>query len=173
MTKEQKLKDLEARQRKLADEIKALREEVEFKRGEFYKSGGLVVVCKNPVGADNECFTGVITEGFSYLEEDDEWVKNQFHRVIPKWLEPWELENPHGIDFSKDEHDLEEIPDKWLCEMWDDNDTHHRVLRFFDNLNQGAFHFNGSRDCVHYDHYRMIPAEEWPQWARDAWRTLV
>lgn len=175
MNKDEKLKELEEKQRALADEIRALREDKkEFVRGKFYKgkNPGTVVVATSNKGSCKSAFSGIniSNNGVFDLVDDNGWTRDVFTEVIPKWLTSWELKNPERIDFSKPEHDTDEIPDWWLCECWDDDDTHGREIKFFDKENECSITHRGAEDGVDFENYRMIPAEEWPEWARDAWR---
>jgi len=173
MTKDEKLKELEMRQRELADEIKALREEPdepEFKKGSFYKlrMTDETVFCTGE-GRYKNAFSGYMVG--SSFEERDDWIQLSFIEVIPFWHEPWKLKNPDNIDFNKPEHDVKEIPHRWFCEAWDDGDLI-RGCNFFDRNNGCMFYGDGNPDGGAWAHYRMIPAEQWPQWARVAWEEL-
>jgi hypothetical protein len=87
-------------------------------------------------------------------------------------LTPWELKNPEGVDFSLPEHDPDIIPDKWFCEVWDNIGPNCRSLRFH-YKNREAHNSYGNGASTSWGHFRMIPAEDWPEWAREAWEELT
>jgi hypothetical protein len=64
------------------------------------------------------------------------------------------------------------IADKQLCECWDADDTHKRVLKFYDAINKCAFMYNGNRNDGDYDNYLPIPYSNYPQWAIEAEEAL-
>lgn len=87
MTKEEKLADLERRQREIADEIAELRKpEAEFVPGRFYKSETGVVLCINKaIDVPHEYFNGVIINDHEgkRIATTRYWAKKHFHEVRP------------------------------------------------------------------------------------------
>jgi hypothetical protein len=84
MNKEEKLADIERRQRELADEIAELKKptEQEFIKGHFYESNYSLVICTDPRGNGDGYFTGINIRGTcGSLKDDDGWVKESFHEV--------------------------------------------------------------------------------------------
>jgi hypothetical protein len=64
------------------------------------------------------------------------------------------------------------IADKQLCECWDGDDTHRRVLKFYDVKNECSFSYDGKRNGLDYNNYHPIPYADSPEWAIEAEKTL-
>lgn len=64
----------------------------------------------------------------------------------------------------------EQFKDKDLLECWDNDDTHKRTLRFWDNQNKNCFYYDGRRNGGTYHNYRKITPL--PDWAIEAQKTL-
>lgn len=81
--------------------------------------------------------------------------------------------NPHT-----NKHNWEVLPTYkgiWhgaLVWCWDDEDTHFRELRFMDAVNGCAFSCNGNPTGMNSDNYEIYKGE-WPEWAKEAYKTLI
>ena len=65
----------------------------------------------------------------------------------------------------------EEIPDKALVWCWDNDFTHVKYLKFYDKINKCTFSFGGARYGDTFDNYEIYK-DEYPEWAREALKTL-
>jgi hypothetical protein len=85
-----RLKELEDKQREIADEIKELRREhKEFKPGKFYKSNSddEIILCVHGEPRDDMCFCGVSVDNARVNDDiNDAWNKSAFHEVKPIWV---------------------------------------------------------------------------------------
>jgi hypothetical protein len=78
----------------------------------------------------------------------------------------------HCLPFPEWENEVTKPKDKDLVYAWDDNTTHARDTLFFDAKNNCAYQGTSERNGYDYDHYEVIPREQWPQWAIEAYKTL-
>ena len=61
--------------------------------------------------------------------------------------------------------------DGQLVWCWDNDDTHHRSLRFYDVKYKCTYIFNGKKDGYNYNNYEPFEGN-YPDWALDAFQTL-
>ena len=61
--------------------------------------------------------------------------------------------------------------DGQLVWCWDDDDTHSRMLRFYDVKNKCTYQFDGTEDGHNYDNYEPFEGN-YPDWALEAFQTL-
>lgn len=61
--------------------------------------------------------------------------------------------------------------DGQLVWCWDKDDTHQRVLRFYNVKNKCIFTHDGGRNGYRYDNYEPFKGN-WPEWAQEAFKTL-
>lgn len=61
--------------------------------------------------------------------------------------------------------------DGQLVWCWDNEDTHFRVLRFYDAKNKCTYQFDGNKDGSDYDNYEPFEGN-YPDWALEAFQTL-
>ena len=61
--------------------------------------------------------------------------------------------------------------DGQLVWCWDNDDTHSRVLRFYDTKNKCTYIFNGEKDGCCYHNYEPFEGN-YPDWALEAFQTL-
>ena len=61
--------------------------------------------------------------------------------------------------------------DGQLVWCWDDNNTHGRILKFYDVKNKSTFYYNGTRNGARYDNYEPFEGNH-PGWALEAFQTL-
>ena len=61
--------------------------------------------------------------------------------------------------------------DGQLIWCWDNNDTHSRILKFYDVKNKSTFHYNGTRNGSRFGNYEPFEGN-YPDWALEAFQTL-
>ena len=61
--------------------------------------------------------------------------------------------------------------DGQLVWCWDDNDTHSRVLRFYEAKHKCTYQFDGTRGGTRFNNYEPFEGN-YPDWALDAFQTL-
>ena len=61
--------------------------------------------------------------------------------------------------------------DGQLVWCWEDDDTHSRVLRFYEVKRKGTYKFDGTQDGHAYDNYEPFEGN-YPDWALEAFQTL-
>ena len=61
--------------------------------------------------------------------------------------------------------------DGQLVWCWDNNDTHSRILKFYDVKNECTYCYDGSKDGNHYSNYEPFEGN-YPDWALEAFQTL-
>ena len=61
--------------------------------------------------------------------------------------------------------------DGQLVWSWEDDDTHRRVLRFYDVKNKRTFSYHGKRNGCYFHNYEPFQGN-WPSWALEAFKTL-
>ena len=61
--------------------------------------------------------------------------------------------------------------DGQLIWCWEDDDTHSRVLRFYEVKRKGTYKFDGTQDGHAYDNYEPFEGN-YPDWALEAFQTL-
>ena len=61
--------------------------------------------------------------------------------------------------------------DGQLVWCWDNNDTHFRVLKFYDAKNKCTYQFDGTKNGSNYDNYEPFECN-YPDWALEAFQTL-
>lgn len=62
--------------------------------------------------------------------------------------------------------------DKDLVWAWNDECKTVRVVGFYDAINCRLFDLGGSREGAMYDSYEVIPKDQWPDWAHEAYKLL-
>lgn len=67
---------------------------------------------------------------------------------------------------------LNQPKDKDLVEAWDGEVSCARVTCFYDAKNDCIFFEGGERDGMEYDYYKVIPKDQWPEWAHEAYPKL-
>ena len=61
--------------------------------------------------------------------------------------------------------------DGQLIWCWDNEDTHFRVLKFYDAKNKCTYQFDGTKNGSNYDNYAPFEGN-YPDWALEAFKTL-
>ena len=61
--------------------------------------------------------------------------------------------------------------DKQLVWGWDNDDTHRRILRFYNAMDDYVLSYRGKRIMYKVDNYEAYKGE-YPEWAKEAYKTL-
>ena len=61
--------------------------------------------------------------------------------------------------------------DGQLVWCWDDDDTHSRILRFYEAKHKGTYQFDGTRCGTRFNNYEPFEGN-YPNWALEAFQTL-
>lgn len=61
--------------------------------------------------------------------------------------------------------------DGQLVWAWDEEDTHARLLEFYDAKNTSTYYHDGNKNGSIYDNYEPYEGN-WPSWALEAFKTL-
>ena len=61
--------------------------------------------------------------------------------------------------------------DGQLVWCWDNEDTHYKVLHFYDAKKNKTFSYEGIRNSIIYDNYKAFEGN-YPDWAIEAFKTL-
>ena len=151
------LKELEQKYLELGKEIEALKkqntEKEEIKYPIYCKLKGSSLVVK---------FTG-LTLGKLV-------VNNTFNDVGNKssiWLNHSETNVWQQLDVCEETGFF----DGQLVWCWDNDDTHNRILKFYDVKYKCTFLFNGTRNGQKFNNYEPFEGN-YPDWALEAFQTL-
>ena len=105
------------------------------------------------------------SEGFPYSISDsyDEALQS-------KWSSAWR----YCLSLEDYQKMINEPQDKDLVWCWDTDYTAYflRSAAFYDAKHKCVFVDNGKRGGVDFDNYEVIPREQWPQWAVEAYKHL-
>ena len=150
------LKELEQKYLELGKEIEALKKQSEKEEFTYpiyckFKDSSLVVK-----------FTGlqsgevvVHTYPYNVRDKGNDWRKHIDNTV---WQQLDVCEKTGFFDGQ-------------LVWCWDNYDTHHRSLRFYDVKRKCTYQFDGIKDGCNYDNYAPFEGN-YPDWALEAFQTL-
>ena len=151
------LKELEQKYLELGKEIEALKKQnTEKEKFEYpiycrFKDWYLVVkftaLQTGEVVMNNSCY--------SVGDKCDDWRK---HTDTMVWKQLDVCEKTGFFDGQ-------------LVWCWEDDDTHSRVLRFYEVKRKGTYKFDGTQDGHAYDNYEPFEGN-YPDWALEAFQTL-
>ena len=151
------LKELEQKYLELGKEIEALKKQNTEKEETKYP-----IYCKLKDSSLVVKFTGLTTGelaiGNKYQkvrEKCNEWIK---HTDAKYWQQLDVCEKTGFFDGQ-------------LVWCWEDDDTHSRVLRFYEVKRKGTYKFDGTQDGHAYDNYEPFEGN-YPDWALEAFQTL-
>ena len=150
------LKELEQKYLELGKEIEALKkqsEKEEFKYPIFCKLKDSSLVVK-----------------FTDLRTGEVVVNNINHDVRTK-ISDYRTHKNTNVWQKLDVCKKTGFFDGQLVWCWDNNETHFRLLRFYDVKNKCVYQVNGNRDGVIYDNYESFEGN-YPDWALEAFQTL-
>ena len=151
------LKELEQKYLELGKEIEALKkqntEKEEFNYPIYCKHKNFSLVVK---------FTGF---------ESGEVVVNAHNRNVGGKSTNWTKHTDTNTWQQLDVCEKTGFFDGQLVWCWEDDDTHSRVLRFYEVKRKGTYKFDGTQDGHAYDNYEPFEGN-YPDWALDAFQTL-
>ena len=149
------LKELEQKYLELGKEIEALKkqsEEEEIKYPIYCKLKNYSLVVK---------FTGlnpgevVFNSSYNVNVKSTTWIK---HTDTDVWQQLDVCEKTGFFDGQ-------------LVWCWDDDDTHSRILRFYEAKHKGTHQFDGTRGGTRFNNYEPFEGN-YPDWALEAFQTL-
>lgn len=150
------LKELEQKYLELGKEIEALKkqntEEEEIAYPIYCKLKGSSLVIK-----------------FKGLRQGKTVVNNTFNNVGDKYS--WTIHTETKTWQQLDVCEKTGFFDGQLVWCWEDDDTHSRVLRFYEVKRKGTYMFDGIKGGHAYDNYEPFEGN-YPDWALEAFQTL-
>ena len=151
------LKELEQKYLELGKEIEALKKQNTEKEKSIYP-----IYCR---GKETNCVVK-----FESLSEGVYVIQNEFRDVG---------ENTKSLIRHTDTNSWQQLDvckktgffDGQLVWCWDNDDTHFRVLKFYDAKNKCTYQFDGTKNGSNYDNYEPFEGN-YPDWALEAFKTL-
>ena len=151
------LKELEQKYLELGKEIEALKKQnIEKEKFEY------PIYCKLKDSS-------LVVE-FKGLRKGKPVVNNTFNNVGEKAF-TWQNHSETNTWQQLDVCEKTGFFDGQLVWCWEDDDTHVRILRFYDVKNKCTYIFNGKKDGCNYDNYAPFEGN-YPDWALEAFQTL-
>ena len=152
------LKELEQKYLELGKEIEALKKQNTEKKEFNYP-----IYCKNKDTSLVVKFTG--------LKSGEVVINNVFHDKVGKKRNDFVEHNDDNTWQQLDVCEKTGFFDGQLVWCWEDDDTHSRVLRFYEVKRKGTYKFDGTQDGHAYDNYEPFEGN-YPDWALEAFQTL-
>ena len=151
------LKELEQKYLELGKEIEALKkqntEKEEITYPIYYKLKKSSLVVK---------FTG-LQSGEAVVNDKD----NNIGDKSANWIRHTDTDVWQQLDVCEETGFF----DGQLVWCWDNNDTHSRMLKFYDTKHKCTYQFDGTEDGFGYDNYEPFEGN-YPDWALEAFQTL-
>ena len=151
------LKELEQKYLELGKEIEALKkqntEEEKFKYPIYCKLKDSSLVVK-----------------FTELQSGEVVINNKYYKVGETSSE-WRSHTDSDVWQQLNVCEKTGFFDGQLVWCWEDDDTHSRVLRFYEVKRKGTYKFDGTQDGHAYDNYEPFEGN-YPDWALKAFQTL-
>ena len=151
------LKELEQKYLELGKEIEALKkqntEEEKFKYPIYCKLKDSSLVVK-----------------FTELQSGEVVINNKYYKVGETSSE-WRSHTDSDVWQQLNVCEKTGFFDGQLVWCWEDDDTHSRVLRFYEVKRKGTYKFDGTQDGHAYDNYEPLEGN-YPDWALKAFQTL-
>ena len=151
------LKELEQKYLELGKEIEALKKQNTEKKEIKYP-----IYCKSINSSLVVKFTGL---------ESGELVVNSNHFKIEEASNTWrahtDIKTWQQLDVCKETGFF----DGQLVWCWEDDDTHSRLLRFYEAKHKGTYQFDGTRCGTRFNNYEPFEGN-YPDWALEAFQTL-
>ena len=150
------LKELEQKYLELGKEIEALKKQSTEKEEFTYP-----IYCKHKFSSQVVKFTS--------LNDGEVVVNNSEYKVgeIKDWIRHTNTETWQQLDVCEKTGFF----NGQLVWCWDNDDTHVRVLRFYDVKHKCTYQFDGTEDGHDYDNYEPFEVN-YPDWALEAFQTL-
>ena len=151
------IKELEQKYLELGKEIEALKKQNTEKEEITYP-----IYCKLKDSSLVIKFTGLQT---------GEVVVNDYPHNVRKnrndWIKHTDTNQWQQLDICKKTGFF----DGQLVWCWDNDDTHTRILKFYDAKRKCTYQFDGTEDGHDYDNYEPFEGN-YPDWALEAFQTL-
>ena len=151
------LKELEQKYLELGKEIEALKKQSTEKEEITYP-----VYCKLKNSSLVVKFTGL---------ESGEVVVNTYPHNVGDKGNDWRKHTDTTVWQQLDVCEKTGFFDGQLVWCWDNNDTHYRMLKFYDVKNECTYYYNGSKGGITYSKYEPFEGN-YPDWALEAFQTL-
>ena len=151
------LKELEQKYLELGKEIEALKNQVTEKKEIKYP-----IYCKS-------IDSSLVVE-FTRLNEG-KVVVNSKNRNKGETSSTWSSHTDTNTWQQLDVCEKTGFFDGQLVWCWEDDDTHGRILKFYDVKNKCTYFFYGKNNGADYDNYEPFEGN-YPDWALEAFQTL-
>ena len=151
------LKELEQKYLELGKEIEALKKQNTEKEETKYP-----IYCKLKDSS--------LVVKFKGLRQGKTAINNTFNNVGNK-SSIWQNHTDTNAWQQLDVCEKTGFFDGQLVWCWEDDDTHSRVLRFYEVKRKGTYKFDGTQDGHAYDNYEPFEGN-YPDWALEAFQTL-
>ena len=151
------LKELEQKYLELGKEIEALKNQVTEKEEIKYP-----IYCKT-IGSS-------LVVKFTGLQSGEVVVNDEYNNIGEKsttWCPNPDYYLWQKLDVCKNTGFF----DGQLVWCWEDDDTHSRVLRFYEAKHKGTYQFDGIRCGTRFNNYEPFEGN-YPDWALEAFQTL-
>ena len=151
------LKELEQKYLELGKEIEALKKQNTEKEEINY-----------PIFCKHKNFSLVVK--FTGFESGEVVVNSSLNKVGNKsinWIKHTDTNCWQQLDVCEETGFF----DGQLIWCWDNDDTHVRVLSFYDTKNKCTYGYNGDKDAGNYENYEPFEGN-YPDWALEAFQTL-
>ena len=150
------LKELEQKYLELGKEIEALKKQSEKEESTY------PIYCKNK-------YTSLVVK-FTGLQYEEVVVNNRFYDIGDNST-TWRSNIDSDVWQQLDVCEKTGFFDGQLVWCWEDDDTHSRILRFYEAKHKGTYQFDGTKDGHDYDNYAPFEGN-YPDWALEAFQTL-
>ena len=151
------LKELEQKYLELGKEIEALKNQNQEKEKGIYP-----IYCKHKFSPQVVKFTS--------LKEGEVVVNNKSYKVGAN-SNDWISHTDNSVWQQLKVCEKTGFFDGQLVWCWDNDDTHHRSLRFYKVKYKCTYQFDGTEDGHDYDNYAPFEGN-YPDWALEAFQTL-
>ena len=152
------LKELEQKYFELGKEIEALKNQVTEKEEIKYP-----IYCKLKDSS--------LVVKFTELKSGEVVVNSTFHDEVGKKHNDWRSHTDTNVWKQLDVCEETEFFDGQLVWCWEDDDTHSRVLKFYEARHKGTYQFDGARCGTRFNNYEPFEGN-YPDWALEAFQTL-
>ena len=150
------LKELEQKYLELGKEIEALKKQSEEEELTY------PIYCRLEDSSIVVKFTGLTT---GELVIGNEYKKGG--KRCNEWIKHTDAKYWKRLDVCEETGFF----DGQLVWCWDNEDTHFRVLKFYDAKNKCTYQFDGTKNGSNYDNYALFEGN-YPDWALEAFKTL-
>ena len=151
------LKELEQKYLELGKEIEALKKQNTEKEKFNYP-----IYCKLKDSS--------LVVKFTELQSGEVVIKNKYYKVGETSSE-WRNHIDSDVWQQLDVCEKTGFFDGQLVWCWEDDDTHIRVLRFYDVRNKCAYYYDGNRCGISFNNYEPFEGN-YQDWALEAFQTL-